>query len=877
MRTFLIHIICFISCGATAQTVDTLITPLKDSVEIDFSRVRFSKDSLDAEVGYGAQDSSYFDNINKLFHLWGSAYVKYKTINLKADYIIVDFKNNVATAQGLPDSIGTPQGIPEFQDGDQQFKAQKLTYNFKTKKGIVYEVSSQQGDLYVHGHKTKFNSAAGDSTRTDDVIYNADAVFTTCNADHPHYGIRSAKQKIIPNKLIIVGTSNLEIADVPTPLVLPFGFFPITKGATAGILLPRDYEYSPVFGFGLSNIGYYTPIGEHFDMSLTTDIYFRGSFRVYARSNYRQRYRYNGNVALSYARLTQEINGTIKNEVNTSYSLLWSHTQDPKAHPYNRFSGNVNIQTNNYRSTNYNDANSVLNSSLSSNISFTRQFPNKPYSMSVGMNHSQNTNTRDMTINFPVLDFQTQSIYPFKGLKKKKGNEIWYEKILFQYRGKAQVQFNAKDTILFQPKTIENGQYGAKHSITGNTNFRILKYFSVVPSISYDEVWYFKTIQKNLNPTLIITHDTIWLNQAKNEFELRYDTTFGKIDTTNVFGFRPYRQFSASLGVNTQIFGTMQFKKGFIRGLRHVIKPSISLGYSPQSSASYFDVVDTDVRYEYNNPTRYSYFDGGLFGTPQYNGRQMLISYLLNNIFEGKYYSKKDTTTKKFKIFDNLNISGNYNLAADSFKLSAVNTNGTARFFKGITTVNLNATFDPYAIDSTGKRIDKLLWNSKKQLLRFVNFTTTITTTTSVQQLIDLFSKKSDSGGTSVASQNNAASIGDVLGNFTLNHYITFNLQAQSSGKDTFLIGNHSISTSGNIPITKGWNITLTNVGYDFRSKQLTYPDLGFRRDLHCWELGMNWQPTRGTYIFYIRVKPSSLDFLNLPYRKNNFDAAFDQ
>ena len=861
------------------------IPPTADSTGNDFSQITFSKDSLDAPVDYNAVDSMIYDISNKQIHLFGQAEVVYTTISLKADHIVLNWETSIVEAEGMPDSTGQLSGIPEFQDGDQMFKAERMRYNFQTKKGVVYDVTTTQSDIVVHGRKSKFVSSeesVGDSTKTNDFIYSSDAIFTTCNHDEPHFGIHSKKQKVIPNKLVVVGPSNLEIMGVPTPLWLPFGFFPITQGRKSGLLFPRDYEYSQQLGFGIRDIGWFFPLGDHFNLSLTGNIYLKGAWGINAYSQYKKRYKYNGNLRLGYdVRRSEDNEGVVTK--NRSFGITWSHNQDRTAHPSVTFGGSVNLQTNNFQSRVYNDANSVLQNQLNSNIRFQKSWPDKPINLTASFSHSQNTQTQNVTINFPTVNFQTQTLYPFKR-KVRSGGEKWYETITLRYQGEMRNQFQAKDTALFTQQTLKDAQYGIKHDITSGTSFKLLKYFSLNPGVSYKEVWYFNSLDRVFDPTLEIEIDTIYNADSTSVSYERDTISYGSVEDLRKFGFESYREFSASLGLNTQIFGTLLFKKGWLRGLRHVVKPSISMNFSPDylnPNLGYIDSVQTDVRFPDEFDT-YSIFQGNIFGAPPQRGRQMALSYSLNNIVEAKYFSKKDSTEKKLKLFNNILVGGSYNFMADSLKWSPVSMSGTTRLLKGVSTLSLRATFDPYVQGEDGRRINRTTWREEGKLIRFDQASANLNTRITVGKIRALFQGKEEEVVEDLREdeedrrQRKKIEETDFLSlfeNFSISHNLSMTLERLPDGRDTFELRTNSINMRGQIQLTPNWNINIGNFGYDFVRKGFSYPSVGFSRDLHCWELGLNWAPTRGTYSFFIAVKPGSLDFIKIPYDRNNLDA----
>ncbi|MCB0563837.1 MAG: LPS-assembly protein LptD [Phaeodactylibacter sp.] len=849
---------------------DSLLAPVR--------QVAFSKDSLDAPVAYNATDSMIYDISGQKIHLYGNASVTYTTITLEAAHIVFDWATNIVTAEGMPDSLGRPSGLPEFSDGEQSFVADSMRYNFLTSKGVVYDVTTTQNDVVVHSARSKFvsNTVQDSTQQRNDVIFSSDAIFTTCTHDNPHFGVHSRKQKIVPNKLVVVGPSNLEIMGVPTPLWLPFGFFPISSGRRTGLLFPRDYQYSPQWGFGLEGIGWFFPLGDHFNLSLTTNLYIKGTWGVNATSQYRKRYKYNGNFDLGYdVRRQEDDEGNIDRP--KSFRFRWSHQQDRSAHPTNTFGGSINIQTNNYQSRVFNDASRVLQNQLNSNLAFSKNWRDKPINLNASLSHSQNSATRNVTVNFPNVKFQTQALYPFKR-KERSGKEKWFETITLRYQGDARNRFEATDTTLFSQKTLREAQFGVQHSVNSGTSFKLFRYLNLNPSVSYDEVWYLKSLRKDFIPGLEI--DTTFNNGLET-----YDTlSYGMVNDTLIPGFKSFREFNASISLNTQIFGTVQFKKGWLRGIRHVMKPSVSFGFMPDytdPSLGYYRTVESET--DPNEFSEYSIFQGAIFGGPSSGGRQMAMSYSINNIFEAKYFSKKDSSDKKLKLFDNIIVSGNYNFAADSLNFSPVNISGTTRLAKGLTTVGLRAQFDPYVVEKINGRtvrLNEFAWNRDGKLLRFVNAQARFNTNITVGKIRALFMGEEEEVVEDPLEEEEKklrkpeeTDFLSLFENFRIGHNLVFDWEGLPDGRDTFKVATHSINCQGSIQMTDNWNINIGNFGYDFVRKGITYPSVGFSRNLHCWEMGMNWQPTRGTYSFYIQVRPGTLDFLKIPYNRNNIDA----
>jgi LptD protein len=868
----------------------------------DTTKVKFSKDSLDAIVDYGSKDSLIFDNANNLIYLYGAAYVNYKKMKLTADYIVIDLKKNIATAEPSVDTAGKQRGIPNFDDGSQKLSMKKLGYNFKTKKGVAYDVTTKYNDAFVHGGKSKFVGGSEDSTKKSDVAYSTNAIFTTCSSDHPHFGILSSKQKVIPNKLIVVGPSRLIIGDVPTPLWLPFAAFPLTQGKKTGLIFPRDYEYNDIWGFGLRNLGWYFPINDNYDVTLQGDIYVKGNWGVRVNGRYNRLYKSSGSLELGYANNLIEIEAEKVSQ--PSWNIRWSHQQDSKAHPTFNFSANVNISGNssktsvrpgyngNYQSTVNNDFKNATTSQFSSSVSFSKTFPGKPYSLSGSFLHSQNVATREVTMELPNLDFQMQTIFPFK-IKKRVGEEKWFEKVALQYRSSLRNSITTKDSLQFSSKVFDNMRFGIKHEASTNITFNLFKYFNLSPSINYREDWLTQEVQKTFNKSYLRTRiDTLRNPKDSTDFTTRLDTLqYGKIDTNYLGGFKRVNQFSIGASLSTRVFGTIQFKKGALRGIRHTMTPSIGFNYSPNYRRYEGDSLQTDYRTPQFKQI-YNRYENAIFGAPSTGGEQAALTYNLTNLFEMKTFSKKDSTFKKTKLLENVSIGGSYNMVADSFRWSEISMGTGTNFFNGLTTLSVQALFDPYGVDKEGRRVKISALKQNGKLLNLVNATLNLNTSISIGQIKDLITGKKDikdgqndtktkkpienqgRGFKKKKEELPLESFEDLLKDFRISHTFSVSNNRQSNGRDTLLFQN-SLYTSGNIPISKKWSIRVGNIGYDFVNKQLTYPDFGFRRDLHCWEMGLDWQPLRGTYSFYLRVKPGTLDFLKIPYAKNTPNNGF--
>jgi hypothetical protein len=871
----LLCIVLFAS-GLSAQKTDSL-PPATDTLLVKKETIRLAKQSFSDEITYGAADSMYFDIRNKQLHLWGSAYVRYTTLDIKAGYIRIDYANNEVWAEPFPDTSGQMKGLPSFKDATQSFTAQKLRYNFKSEKGVIQEVRTKQEDLYVLSEKAKFIGTQGDTAKNN-IFFNKNALITTCDAEHPHFGIRSRKQKVVPGKIVVTGLSNLEVAGVPTPLVLPFGFYPNTTSRKAGLIIPRDFEFADAEGLGIKQFGWYQPINEHIDVTAQFNVYVSGSFGVRTTTRYIKRYGYNGNLELEFNRRARENNQAQKISTQ-SFGVRLSHNQDAKAHPTRKFGGTVNLQTNNNQSINNNDFNNVYQNTLNSNLNYSQSFPGKPYALNAGFTHSQNTQTRLMNVTFPTATFTVQRIYPFKR-KEQVGKEQWYEKISFRLTSQLQNTFSGPDTSFFTEQTLQTARMGVRHAAESDLNFKVFKYINVAPRISYEENWYPYTVRRELLDEIRYQYDTIRDPENPNiilDVVVDSAATRWGIDTTfRKWEFAPFRTYEAGISAGTALFFTKRFKSGWFRGIRHTMKPSVSTGFGPNFSNpryDYFRTYNTDLRPEYNDTLSYNIFQDGVYGKPASFNRDITLNYSILNILEFKHRSKRDTITglKKVRIFDNLTFSGNYSLSRDTLKWSTISTGGLFRLLKGVSQLTWNVTFDPYILNENGIRVNRFTVNEEGKLVRVANLGVALNTNFSVGQLRDVFKGKGIA-----PPQPPPGGYDDLLGwfeQFRVSHRIGWTLgNISGTNRDTLRLSTNNISLSGNIPISSKWLLNVGNISYDFPSQRIVYPDFGVTRDLHCWQITLRWQPQRGTYELFINAKPGTLDFLKMPYRKNNLD-----
>ncbi|MFZ1704781.1 MAG: putative LPS assembly protein LptD [Saprospiraceae bacterium] len=871
-------------------------TVFLDSIPLKPSQIKISSEALEEEVLYGSKDTSWTDIDNNQIHLFGEAFVEYTTIKVTARYIKFDFKNNTLEAyETIPDSLSgfavnvdlSKEEKPTFIDGASTFTYKKLRYNFKSKKAFVDQAVTKESDFYLHGKQTKFVSTGADSTITEDIIYNKNAYITTCDADHPHFGIRASKLKFIPNKVAVMSLAQLEISDVPTPLFLPFGFFPLFKGKTSGLILPKSYDYQENLGLGFRGIGYYFPINQYIDARVTGDIYSRGSHGIRVNTRYKKRYGYSGTIDLGYTNNIFENNQTGGKTSSKSFNINIRHDQDSKAHPYRRIGGSINIQSNRFDQRTFVNPAAAITNTYTSNFSYSHSMPETPFSFNATFNHNQNTNTRKMTITFPQMTLRMNTINPFKS--KSATKDHWYDKFALSYAADFRNSTTTTDTTLFTKETIDNLRAGLWQNASISTNIRVLKYFNVVPNATFDEYWLVNKFNLSFNPEEKFVFDT--LRGANDEILgiVRRVTQYGKIDTLREQGFYGYRSFRTGVDINTKLFSTLQFRKGFLRGLRHQATPSISFVYTPMTTDIYQKMVDTDSRVDKNNPRTYGIYQESPFGSLRGTDAQMAVNYSLLNNFEAKIATKD--TIRKVKLLNNIGVSGFYNAVADSLNWSDVRITGNTNFFKGMTNINLSLNLSPYVFNNTIKTNTTRYQVSKNifDVLAYRDFNLGVNTSFSVQQITDLFSNKNEiqSSPKSSNSENKNPSQNGIKPNKNIETtddnlafaewfkqlYFrhNFQLRVQNLGnRDTTIITTHTIDISGSIPLTKNWSVNIGSIGYDLNFKRLTYPYLTFNRDLHCWNMNFTWAPDAGTYGFFIGVKSGSLDFLKYNYGRQN-------
>lgn len=782
---------------------------------------------LDAKVEYHSRDSMNFDIETKKVYLFGDAEVIYGNIQLKADLIIIDWNKNLVRAEGMKDSAGINKGKPVFSQDGQSFDSDLIEYNFKTKKGRIRGIYTKQGDGFILGEQVIKNSS--------DAFFIRNGKYTTCNnPENPHFYIRAGKIKVLPNDKIVTGPANLFIEDIPTPLAVPFGLFPNTSKRKSGIVFPA-YGESPALGFFLKDGGYYFGINDYMDATFLGSIYSNGSWGLSAGSDYNLRYHFQGRFSLGYSKILQGDPQLKNSRTNRDFFIRWQHTQDAKSNPYSRFSANVQAGTSNYNFLNSQNPSAIITNTFQSAISYTKTFPNSPWSMILGMGHSQNTANRIISLSLPDIQLNRNRAFPFRG-KSQSGAPRWYEKIGYTYTFQGRNSISIPDSVYGRPGWERKFQNGIQHIIPINTSFQMFRYITVTPGVNLSWRWYFNSIRKSFSPSQAIITDTI-------------------------SGFHSLFDYNANLNMGTRIFSFLSVGKNIIR---HVMVPQIGFRYQPDfSTLKYINQGGPGTM------VSYSPYEQAIFGFPS-AGRQGLISFSLNNNLEAKIFSGgRDTAQgRKVVLFDAINLNTSYNTVADSLRWQPIAFSARTKIFKKIDLV-YNGFYDLYTTDKiSGRRINTFQVNNNGKLLRMIN--------TGIALSMNLASAEPQKKSSNKVPKDQINEI-----NRNPEDYVDFDVPWSVSANYNFSInksgtGNNSyqvLNLNGRINVTSKWRLEL-NSGYDIREKNFSFSTVDIYRDLHCWQMHFSWIPFgfRRSFNFTINVKSSVLQDLKLVRRRQWFD-----
>jgi lipopolysaccharide assembly outer membrane protein LptD (OstA) len=838
--------------SAKALTTRYVATADSSKTKNDSLHLKKKKAVLDSKVDYHARDSIRLDAVNRKVYLYGDAVVKYQDLELKAAYIDISLDSNIAVARGVENKdSGKVIGKPEFHEGNDVFNADVIRYNFKSKKGRIDQIYTKEGEGYIFGKIVKKD--------TGSVMYMKNGTYTTCSEkEDPHFYIAATKLKVIPHDKVVTGPAYLVIEGVPTPLAIPFGFFPLTSGRRSGILIPT-YGESQTEGYFLQNGGYYLGISDHFDMQLRGDIYSFGSWAARDIITYKNRYHYGGSFSFAYADTRLPLPESPLFSHNRNFFITWQHIQDSKARPNSSFSASVNAGSSQYMAYNsYNPA-AFLQNTFQSNIAYATNFPQwlVPAHLSINAEHSQNTINHSVNITFPELTFSFDRIYPFKLFQDNPSNSAWYNKISLGFNMNAKNTINTFDTVPFNQKLLKQMQNGISTSIPIGASFQIFRYITFSPSFNMSTTTYFQSVRKN------------WIGGKDS------------LKTDTVQDVESPITYTASATLSTTVYSMYGFgaKQSVI--IRHVMFPTIGFSYHPDysiASYGYYRMVQYNSQ---GGETRYSIFQNGIYGGPGL-GRSGSIIMSLGNNLEMKIRTHTDSGVvyKKLVLLERLNIGTSYNMAADSFQWADITISGNTTLFKKLG-INFSGNIDPYKTNALGSDINKLVWRDN-QIGRLtsadVSFSTTLTG-----------SKKQDAtkGKTSTSLQFTSPDQYLIYEQFHPLYYVPIEISPWSiSIFYNFLYSNvpvtsvegvttsaqitQSLTVNGSAQITKYWYFSIYS-GYDFQARQFTTTSISAKRDMHCWELTFTSIPFgfHQSFMLEVHVKSSILQDLKLTRRRD--------
>ncbi len=794
------------------------------------------KELLSSEIKYHSRDSIVFETEKKIIHLYGDAEVIYENIILKAGYIMLDMNSNLVVAASI-DSAGKKRNKPNLSEDDKETEADSIKYNFKTRKGWMYRVRTSEGEGYMYAMAGKKDS--------NDVYYIKDGKYTTCDADEPHYHIHVTKGKVIPDDKIITGPAYLVIGDIPTPLAVPFGFFPNKKGQKSGILIPA-YGESPGLGFFLKDGGVYFGISDNFDIAIKGDIYSKGSYGVKTFSNYNKRYAFSGNFALGYSNFRSSYPEFPDFSNQSDFFVRWTHTQDPKKNPGVGFSANVNILSSNYYKLNSNNTNDYLSNTFQSSLAWRKSWRNS--NLSTNFSHSQNTLTKKVDLGLPRVAWAVNRQYPTTWFKKGglvKTRQI--DKIGFSLQTDIENRVSVTDSNLFKPSIVDSLRYAGRISMPWSWNLSFKNFpITFTPSWNPSAILYFETTEKTFN------------------------TITDQVETVTKKEVKPAFQHSLSMNASTKWYMMYSYKRGRVKAIRHVMSPVVGFSFKPDYSDPKYGYYGQYIVPTTSSPVSYSIFQNGIYGSPA-AGKSSALTFSLNNNLEMKLRAKEGDTSgveKKVTLIESFGVSSSWNYAIKDLNLAPFAVYARTKLFNSIN-INLLGVIDPYKITETGFRYDKFMWEDGK-IGRLTSASASAGT--------------SWSGGKKKGTKTATKKVDEDQVKYVQQHpdyYVDFNVPwtmridynlVYSKPIRTETI-TQSISLSGDLNLTEKWKVGV-NSGYDFVGKEWTHTRVSIYRDLHCWEMQFNWVPFGflKSYTIDIRVKASVLQDLKLSRKREWYD-----
>ena len=825
-----------------------------DSTAIDTTAADSAKrkPGIDAPVDYECTDSLVYDAETRLVHLYGKAQVKYMDMTLNAAKITMNMDSSMVRAAGERDTAGILQDKPVYSQGSDNYHSELMAFNFKTKKGYITNVETTQGDGFMQSQHSK---RAADGT-----LYLEHAKYTTCDAKHPHFYLALSRAKVRPGKESVFGPAYLVVADVPLPLAVPYGFFPFNKKYSSGFIMP-SYGDETSRGFYLRDGGYYFAINDYMDIKALGEIYTKGSWGLSAETNYRKRYRYNGNFYISFLRTVDGEKNMPDYAVTKSLKVQWTHSKDAKASPNTTFSARVNFASENYERSNLESMYNPLaytQSTRASSVSFSHTFPSIGLNIAGSTNLTQSLRDSSVSMTLPDLSISLNRFYPFRR-KHQAGKERWYEKISMSYTGSLSNSINTKEDKLFKSNLVKDWRNGMQHRIPIDATFQVFKYINISPQFSLHDIMYTNRVMRSWDET---TQKEV--ADTTYGFYNLYDWSLGVSANTTLYGFyKPWRK----------LFGDK------IIAVRHVFKPSVSFSYAPDFTSSHYGYQRTYVKTDANgevSTVTYSPYSGGIYSYPSGTKQGMITMSVSNNV-EMKVKSDRDTTgERKISIIDELYGALSYNMAAETRPWSNLNTRIRLKLTKNYT-FSMAAVFATYAyaFDKNGRVVtsDRTEW-SYGRFGRFQGMSQNLSYTFNNETLSKLFSRRSDRStasndetDTDTDTDAEDANIDPDLRNAKKggkqkkqkakvdeDGYLRFSLpwsftvsygisMAEDRSKQINVRRmrypysfTQTMNFSGYLRIAEGWNISFTS-GYDFNYHELSMTTASVSRDLHCFEM----------------------------------------
>lgn len=847
-------------------------------------KVKISKDAVESNVNYSAKDSIIFYADGHAF-LYGDAKITYQQMELTADHIELNTDSTLVHARCGYDTAGAETGRPIFKDGNESYESHSIDFNYETKKGLIRNVVTQQGDGYVTSEIAK--------KLEDNTFLMRDGKYTTCDDhEHPHFYLNLTKAKVKPKEYIVAGPAYLVIADVPLPLAIPFGFFPFSEKYSSGLLMPTFGEES-ARGFYLRNGGYYFAISKYFDLALRGDIYTKGSWGVNGTTRYRKRYKFTGNLYVSYQSTVNSEKSMPDYSQMNDMKVTWTHTQDPKANPFRTFSASVNFTSSSY---NKNNTSAHYNPSVygennkSSSINYTYRFPESPFSLTTNITLNQRQSDSTLSLKLPTLYLNMQRLYPFKR-EKKTGKDKWYEKIYLNYNLNFDNYISTKQDKLFEQNIIKDWNNGIKNQASIGASYTALKHLIITPSFSYNEKWYFKKTEQS------------WNNEEQT------------VDKLVKNGFYRVNDMNASLNFSTQLYGFFQPIIGKkISMIRHVFQPSAGVTFTPKMDhpypafgQEYYSNYYRLLRDGSIDTTKYCFYTGNYYGGPTSNGSGV-ISLSVSNNLEMKVRTDKDSTGyKKISLIDNLGLSTGYNMFADEDETpwSDISASLRLKFPRNIY-LNVSGSFCPYTykLNESGQYYKSTTSEMERngRIARLTNARTSFNYSFNN----NTFRKGSKSKKKEEEEIDyNAETVDDMLDDNMANAvgsdakepkdsrydeegYFKYKLPWNINFSYSIAYGDYlfdkerlefiqrltqSLNFSGGFQFSENWAFSFSS-GYDFINKELSYTSCGITRNLHCWSASLNFIPLGANqgFNFHIGVNSSMLQDLKWEKRTTATD-----